>query len=96
MAGAGISFASFGMNLARAMDNPNPDTVSDVIISGIGLFGTGGTIISVGLTLGKETVKGTIKAVGDAREFTENAYRSYKKEPFSFFMNIYSFGIRFR
>jgi hypothetical protein len=90
--GSGVSFVSFGMTAARAKDNLNVDTVSDVVISGIGTFGgLKGTMIAIGLSTGKLAIKGTIKTA----ESFAILNRTLKKDPMSILRSTFNYMVRY-
>ena len=46
----------FTTDLVQAINDPNPDTITDAVISVIGFAGPEGAVVSVGLTYGKQGI----------------------------------------
>jgi hypothetical protein len=90
------SAVSFGMSLETVFDNPNPDTISDLVISGVGFFGAPGAAISIGLTIGKGAVKATKEMAGATSDFASSVYQTYKKDPMRFLYIMESYSTRNR
>ncbi|MCL2400763.1 MAG: RHS repeat-associated core domain-containing protein [Defluviitaleaceae bacterium] len=74
--GLSISIPAFLMDVARAVDNPNLDTISDAVISGIGVIPGKGTLISSGLTVAKVGVEGLVMAADSVAIWNETAMRN--------------------
>ncbi len=73
-AGNVFTGAAFLIDLGQAIDNPNIDTISDLVITGIGFAGPEGAVISIGLSY---TKKGVMTAAGKMADFSMNFEKAY-------------------
>jgi hypothetical protein len=70
----GLNVVSFVIDLVQVIDNPNVDTVSDLVITGIGFAGVPGTVTSIGLSY---TKKGVMTAAEKMADFSMRFEKSY-------------------
>lgn len=84
-----LGYISLTIDAIQWADNKNFDTTSDLIISGIGVFGVPGGCISIGLTFAKMGGEGVVTAATGMARF--NA--AFEKNPWgSFFTLSSNFG----
>jgi RHS repeat-associated protein len=83
-----FNFLDFSLDLGISLMDPNPDTISDTVITAIGFVPILGSLASEEAKLTKKAVVGTARAVA---EFNQSIKYSIKKDPSGFFESIINY-----